>query len=91
MYASIFWRGFVDFYFVINVKNKEFTEAFGIYLCVLRKKAGLTQVELANDADIPLSQVGRIERGEVNTTISTVFAIAKALNLEVSELFNFNI
>jgi len=46
---------------------------------------------LANDADIPLSQVGKIERGEVNTTISTVFALATALNLETSELFSFNI
>ncbi|MCK5400495.1 MAG: helix-turn-helix transcriptional regulator, partial [Flavobacteriaceae bacterium] len=41
--------------------------AFGKHLSDLRKKASLTQEELANDADIPLPQVGRIERREVNT------------------------
>ena len=91
MYTSINCISFVDFYFVINVKNKDFTDAFGKHLCTLRKQVGLTQEELANDADIPLSQVGRIERGEVNTTISTVYVLANALNLEVSELFGFKI
>lgn len=74
---------------MINVKNKEFTKAFGKHLSVLRKEADLTQVELANDADIPLSQIGRIERGEVNTTISTVYVLSKALNLEVADLFKY--
>lgn len=74
---------------MINVKNKEFTKAFGKNLKRLRNDASLSQEELANDADIPLSQVGRIERGEVNTTISTVYVLAKALNLEVAELFKF--
>jgi len=76
---------------VINVKNKEFTIAFGKSLVSLRKNACLTQEELANDADIPLSQVGRIERGEVNTTISTVYVLAKAMDLDVAELFDFKI
>lgn len=40
-------------------------------------------------SDIPISQIGRIERGEINTTISTVNAIAKALNIETKNLFDF--
>lgn len=74
---------------MINVKNKEFISAFGENLKRLRNEAGLSQENLANDADIPLSQVGRIERGEVNTTISTVFVLAIALKVEITDLFKF--
>jgi transcriptional regulator with XRE-family HTH domain len=31
----------------------------------------------------------RIERGEINTTLVTIKAIADALNIDVIELFNF--
>lgn len=79
-----------EFYFVIKVKNIEYIEAFGKNLKKHRNLAGLSQENLAIDADIPISQVGRIERGEVNTTISTAFALAKALNIEVLELFRFD-
>ena len=44
---------------------------------------------MAYTADIPISQVGRIERGEINTTISTVKALAISLNIPVTDLFNF--
>lgn len=64
-------------------------KAFGKNLKKLRKKADLSQEDLANDCDISISQVGRIERGEINTTISTLFVLAKALNIEVKDLFNF--
>ncbi len=74
---------------MINVKNKKYIASFGKNLQRLRKQAKLTQENLAIDADIPLSQIGRIERGEINTTISTVQVLAKALNIEVYELFVF--
>lgn len=74
---------------MIKVKNIEFMEAFGRNLKKLRKEAKLTQEDLANDCNISLSQIGRIERGEINTTISTLYVLAQALNLEVAELFDF--
>lgn len=75
---------------MINVKDKKFINAFGKNLKKIRKEAGLSQEDLANDADIPLSQVGRIERGEVNTTISTVYVLASALKVHITDLFNFH-
>ena len=74
---------------MINVKDKKFIKAFGNNLRKMRKDAGLSQEDLANDADIPLSQVGRIERGEVNTTISTAYALSKALQIKIDTLFKF--
>jgi transcriptional regulator with XRE-family HTH domain len=64
-------------------------KAFGKNLKTLRNKANLSQEDLANDSDISISQIGRIERGEINTTISTLFVLAKALDIEVKDLFHF--
>ena len=50
-------------------------------------KKGMSQEELANTAEIPINQIGRIERGEINTTLVTIKAIADALNIDVTELF----
>ena len=80
---------FIDFYFVIKVKNLKFMKAFGKNLKALRNDAKLSQEDLAQDGDISISQIGRIERGEINTTISTLFVLAKALNIEVRDLFDF--
>jgi len=76
---------------VNNVRDIEFIKAFGINLKKLRTENKVSQEELANSSDIPISQIGRIERGEINTTISTVYAISKALEINIKELFNFTI
>ena len=72
-----------------NVRDIEFIKAFGINLKKLRTENKVPQEELANSSDIPISQIGRIERGEINTTISTAYAISKALEIDIKELFNF--
>lgn len=46
----------------------------------------ISQEALANLAGIEYSQVSRIERGLLNTSISVVFALAKALEIEPSKL-----
>ena len=51
-----------------------------------RVLSNLTQEELANMADIEYSQISRIERGVINTSVSVIFAIAKALQVKPSDL-----
>ncbi|WP_317173722.1 helix-turn-helix domain-containing protein [Mucilaginibacter rigui] len=72
---------------MINIKNDEVIKAFGRRLRDLRISTGLSQEQLANEAEIPLSQVGRIERGEINPTLSSINVLAKALKIEIKELF----
>lgn len=45
--------------------------------------------KLVQQAGIEYSQLSDIELGKINTTISTVQAIAKAMNLTPKELFDF--
>lgn len=69
--------------------DTEFLIAFGNHLRMVRKKHKITQHQLAIDTEIEISQISRIERGILNTSISNVHQIAKALNIDIQELFNF--
>ncbi|MBN9298611.1 MAG: helix-turn-helix transcriptional regulator [Filimonas sp.] len=71
---------------MISVKNKKLIKAIGEQVRSVRLQLDLSQEELANEADIPLSQIGRIERGETNPTISTLFVIAEALKTDLKNL-----
>jgi transcriptional regulator with XRE-family HTH domain len=66
-----------------------FLIAFGKNLQKVRKSKEFTQAQLANDLGIEISQISRIERGVINTSIGNVNAIAKILKVPVSELFEF--
>lgn len=76
---------------VINYKNKGLIKAIGERIRELRLAKNISQLELANEAEVPLSQIGRIERGENNPTISTLFIIAAALGVELKELVDVKI
>jgi DNA-binding XRE family transcriptional regulator len=54
-----------------------------------RLTGGLSQQDLELIAEISKNQVGNIERGEVNITLITATAIAKALNISLKELFDY--
>jgi transcriptional regulator with XRE-family HTH domain len=70
-------------------RDNDFLKLFGERLRHLRKQKGLSQEALAHKADIPVSQIGRIERGEINTTISTANLLGEILEIKTKELFNF--
>ncbi|UAY51285.1 helix-turn-helix domain-containing protein [Ferruginibacter albus] len=55
----------------------------------IRKENGFTMEALANEAEIEYRQLGRIERGEVNTTIISLLRIADTLQVNLNEFFTF--
>jgi transcriptional regulator with XRE-family HTH domain len=52
----------------------------------LRKERGITQEELAYEADLTISAMARIERGLSNPAWTTVLAIARALGITLHDL-----
>ena len=76
---------------MINVKNKAIVKAVGTKIREFRLNAGMSQEELAYEADVPISQIGRIERGETNPTISTMYVLAVALGQEMKDLVDIKI
>ena len=67
-----------------------YLKKFGTNLRKIRKEKGYTMESLANEADIEYRQLGRIERGEINTSIITLLRLSEILKIEVSTLFIFS-
>jgi transcriptional regulator with XRE-family HTH domain len=55
----------------------------------IRKVKEITQEQLEHSTGFDLRQIGRIERGEVSTSLSNIFKIAECLGVPVHELFMF--
>ena len=74
---------------VNNSRNLDLLKKFGANLKRLRESKGMSQEELCFRSGLSKNQIGNIERGEVNATISSVAAIAAGLEISAQELFNF--
>lgn len=70
-------------------RDKILCKKFGEKIKFLRKENDLKQDELAFLSKISPSYLSAIERGITDTTISTLKKLAKALNVEPSELLIF--
>lgn len=71
-------------------EDKKIIILFGEKIREIRVNKKFSQEMLANDADIPINQVGRIERAEISTSLITIIKISKALDVPLKELFDFN-
>jgi len=71
------------------LKDKQFLIELGKHLKKVRKQKGYTQEKLAFKIGIEISQISRIERGILNTSVSTIHAIAKVLKVPIKDMFDF--
>jgi transcriptional regulator with XRE-family HTH domain len=65
---------------------KEVIQVIGDNIKFFRKKAKMTQVELAQKANISRSYLADVERNRYNPSLDTLKAIASALNVPVNSL-----
>lgn len=68
--------------------NKKVLISFGEKVRLLRKERNLSQEELSFKANLHRTYIGMIERAEKNITLVNIEKIAKALNVELKELFD---
>ncbi|HEY6163160.1 MAG TPA: helix-turn-helix transcriptional regulator [Bacteroidia bacterium] len=66
----------------MDIKQK-----FGKRLREFRKKAGLSQEQLANMAEIDRTYIPSIEKGERNVSITIVEKLARALKISEKDFF----
>ncbi|MEK6614595.1 MAG: helix-turn-helix transcriptional regulator [Bacteroidota bacterium] len=71
-------------------RNNKAIKLVGAQLKKQRIRQDISQTQLAFEANLPVNQIGRIERGEINTSISQLIAIANALHIHPSKLFPLN-
>ena len=62
------------------------SKAFGVVIGRLRMKKGMTQESMSGLAGIARSHLAALENGEKTVKLSTLWAIAYALDLKPSEL-----
>ena len=83
-------------YLQAHLKDKEFKKLYDEYgrqleiayqINGLRRKAKLTQAQMAKKIGTTQSNIARIETGEQNFTIALLNKIAKALNKELKVSF----
>lgn len=71
-------------------KDQKMLNSFGKQLKELREDRGLSTREFANIADIAYSQVWTLESGKGDPTLTTLAAIAHALNIPLAALLPSN-
>lgn len=72
------------------MKNDEILKKFGKRVKALRLQKGITsQMALANKAGLDRTYVGGLERGERNVALINISKLAKALGVDLVDLFKF--
>lgn len=69
--------------------DKEILKNIARKLKQIRKEKGLTQDDLAFEAEISRSTIGMLETAKRDITVTKLVKIAKALNIEPYELLKF--
>jgi DNA-binding XRE family transcriptional regulator len=72
----------------MNSKQMDaFLKKLSTRIAELRRKNGMTQEKLAEEAEIDRVALANIETGRRNPTVMTVYKIARALDLRVEDIF----
>lgn len=53
----------------------------------LRRRQDMTGVDLARAAGVSVATISKVEKGSISTSLSTLDALARALNVPIAELF----
>lgn len=71
--------------------EEEYIKEICTKIKLIRVKKKMTQLELASKIGIDDSSLRRIESGKTNPTLKTIYRIASAFEIEVTEIFSFTI
>jgi transcriptional regulator with XRE-family HTH domain len=64
-------------------------EQFGLNVVYYRKKKRLTQMQLAELAEIDRSHISAIELGKVGVSFDVIFKLCEVLDITPKQLFDF--
>ena len=73
----------------IRIRYQKHLAKLGLHIRKIRERQGMSQEQLAADAEIPYSSVNEIEAGKTNPTIASLIALAEALDVPLKDLVSF--
>lgn len=71
-------------------RDQKFIDQICGKILEIRKRKGIVQEDLVDRTGFNLKQIGNIERGISNTSISNIAQIARALEVHPKELLDFD-
>ena len=84
---SVFIKVFSFIQGMKYIRHVNFIHKTGERLRTIRELKKISQQELSYKTEISKNQIGRIERGEINFGISTLYELCKALEITLSDFF----
>ena len=73
----------------MKLEYKPYYEKFGLNIVYYRKRKKLTQLQLAELADIDSSHISAIELGNVGVSFDLIFKLCEILDVKPLDLFDF--
>lgn len=67
-------------------RNRRLLQSMGQRITARRKARGFTQEQLADEADIGVATVSRLEGGKIDVSVSLLMQVATALGCRVGDL-----
>ena len=78
----------IEFYDVEKEEQNKAIISLGLTIRKIREEStDFSQDKLALEVDLSENQIRRIEKGQTNPTIKTLLKIAKALKVDIKDLF----
>lgn len=71
-----------------NMKKENIKYIFGQRIKKLRKEKGLSQEKLAYICGLHRTYISDVERGSRNISLENIYAISKALDISLKDLFD---
>jgi transcriptional regulator with XRE-family HTH domain len=69
--------------------NSEFIRKLGNRIREVRLEKGVSMKNLAYSCNIEYSQISRIERGLINTSVNNIYLISEVLEVDPKDLLDF--
>ena len=73
----------------MKAEYKNYYEKFGLNVVYYRKRKRLTQLQLAELADVDRSHISAIELGNVGVSFDVIFKLCEVLDIRPKDLFDF--
>ncbi len=70
-------------------RDEKAIKKFGARVKYIRQSQKLTQKQLAFEVGISDTQIRRIEKGTINTSLSVIIGIASSFQINLKDLFDY--
>ena len=75
---------------MLKPADKRLLKKLGAHLKMMREERNLSLREMSYSCNIDNSKISKIEKGQVNITFTTLVQLAEALEVEATELLDFD-